>query len=134
MMRGEHEQSVTIYNKNNTFLEIEGNRERILRKQKWCIDLCVKEIVMFQGEALDSYQKRWMMSPIAVQNREPFGVPNFARVLSHVLRHVACIQTCGVQWMGLQFRFPIIRFPVEHYTMTYNVLGDLWNNVLLTEG
>jgi len=89
---------------------------------------------MFQVEALDSYQKRWMMPPTSVRNREPFGAPNFARPLSRVPRYVACIQTCGVQWMGIQFQYPILWMLAKHYTPAYNVPNDWWNEVLLLEG
>lgn len=50
---GEHESSVTMFNKHNTFLGIVGNKERMLRIEKWCLDLCVKQLVTFQDEALD---------------------------------------------------------------------------------
>lgn len=123
-----------MYNKHNTFLEIEGNREWMLRTKNWCIVLCVKQIFMFQDEALDSCQKKWMMSPRVVQKRERFGVPNFARELNRVLRYVACIQTCGVLRIGLRFRFPIIWLLAQHYTPAYNVPGNWWKDVLLIEG
>lgn len=97
-----------MYNKHNTFLEIVGNEERMLKTQKWCIDLCVKKLVRFQAEILDSSQKMWGMSPTSVRNREPFEAPNFARALSRVSRYVACIQTCGVRWMGIRFQHPVI--------------------------
>lgn len=74
-----------------------------------------------------------MVSPIAVRNREPFRAPN-ARVLTRVPRYVACVQTCGVQWMGIQFQFPIIRLPAEIYTPTYDVPTDYWKEVLLSNG
>ena len=92
-MSEEHERSVTMYNKHNTFLKIMGNKEHMLRTLKWCIDHCVTKKVMFQDEALDSFQKRLMMSPTSVQNREPFGAPNFSQALSRVPRYVVCIQT-----------------------------------------
>jgi hypothetical protein len=119
IVRGEHERSVTMFTKHNTFLGIEGNRDRMLRTQNWCLDLCVKQLVTFQDEALDCCQKRWMMSPTAVRNREPFGAPNFARVLPRVPRYVACVRTCGVRWMGIRFQFPTIWLPVENYTPAY---------------
>ena len=106
----------------------------MLRTQKWCIDLCVKKLVTFQAEALDSCQKRWTMSPTYVQNREPFGAPSFAQALSQVSRYVACVQTCGVQWIGLQFRFPIIWLPKKNYTPSYIVPDGWWKEFLLSEG
>jgi len=36
--------------------------------------------------------------------------------------------------MGIQFKFPIIWLPAEDYTPAYNVPGDWWKDVLLTEG
>jgi len=53
IVRGEHERSITMFTKHNTFLGIEGNRERMLRTQKWCLDLWVRQLVTFQDEALD---------------------------------------------------------------------------------
>lgn len=91
IVRGEHERSITMFTKQDTFLGIHGNRERMLKTQKWCLDLCVIQLVTFQDEALDCCQKRWMMSPTAVRNKEPFGAPNFARVLLKVPRYVACV-------------------------------------------
>lgn len=97
-----------MFTKHKTFLGIEGNKDRMLRTQKWCLDLCVKKLTTFQDEALDIFQKRWMMSPTAFWNKEPFGAPNFARVLPKVPRYVECVQTCGVRWMGIRFQFPLI--------------------------
>lgn len=54
MVNGEPERSMTMYNKHTTFLEIMGNKERMLRTQKWCIDLCVKQLFTFQAKAPDS--------------------------------------------------------------------------------
>lgn len=67
----------------------------MLKTQKWCIDLYVKQLVTFQAEALDSCQKMLMMSPTFVRNREPFGARNFARALSRVTRvpHFVAIAT-----------------------------------------
>ena len=133
-VRGEPERSVTMYNKHTTCLEIMGNKEWMLRTQKWCIDLCIKQLVTFQAESLDSCQKRWMMSPTSVRNKEPYGAPNFARALNRVPRYVACIQTCVVWWMGIRFQYPVIWLLAEHYTPTYNVPNDWWKEVLLSEG
>ena len=102
--------------------------------QKWCADLCVGQITKFRQEALDSCQKRWMLSSLAVRGREPFGAPNFACALERMLRYVACIHTCGVIWMGLRFRFPLLWLPVEKYTLSYNVEPDWWKDVVLKEG
>lgn len=78
IVRGEHERLVIMFNKHNTFLGIRENRDRMVRTQRWCLDLYVKQLTTFQKEALDYCQRRWMMSPTAVRNREPFGTPNFA--------------------------------------------------------
>lgn len=53
IVRGEHERSVTMFNKHNTFLGIGENRDRMVRTQRWCLDLCVKKLTSFQEEALD---------------------------------------------------------------------------------
>lgn len=53
IVRGEHERSVTMFNKHNTFLGIGGNRDRMVRTQRWCLDLCVKQLTTLQKEALD---------------------------------------------------------------------------------
>jgi len=123
-----------MYNKHNTFLEIEGKIECMLRTQRWCINLCVKQTVTFQDEALESCQKWWMMSPTSFRNRELFRALNFAQALSRVPRYVACVQTCGVWWMGIWFRFPVIWLPAEHYTPAYNVPDDWWKEFLLSKG
>lgn len=134
IVRGEHERSFTMFTKNNTFLGIEGNRDRMLRTENWCLDLCVKQLVTFQDEALNCYQKRWMMSPITFRNMEPFWAPNFVRVLSRVPRYVACVRTCGVQWMGIHFKFSTIWLTEENYTPAYNVSKDCQKEVLLSDG
>ena len=123
-----------MYNKHHTFLKFEENRERMLRIQRWCLDLHINKLIFFQKEALDCCQRRWMMSPTTVQNREPFGAPKFAQVLTRVPRYVACVQTCGIWWMGLQFQYPVIWLPTEFYTPTYNVPADWWKEVLLLDG
>lgn len=66
------------------------------------------------------------MSPMTVQEREPFVAPNFARVLTRVLRYVACVQTCGSRWMGLRFQFLVLCLPTEDYTLAYDVSTDWW--------
>jgi len=97
-----------MFNKHKTFLGIRENKDRMVRKQIWCLDLCVNQLTTFQKEALNCCQRRWMMSPTTVQEREPFGAPNFACVLNRVLKYVACVQTCGSRWMGLQFQVHVL--------------------------
>jgi len=36
--------------------------------------------------------------------------------------------------MGIRFQFPTIWLPVENYTPSYNVPGDWWKEVLLSDG
>jgi hypothetical protein len=74
------------------------------------------------------------MAPTTVRNREPFGAPNFAQVLPRVPRYVACVRTCKVRWMGLQFQFPTIWLLVENYTPVYIVPEDWWEEVLHSDG
>ena len=67
MMRKEHVQSANIYNNHFIFLQIEGHREHLLTTQKWCDDICVRHITMFRKEALDSCQRRWMLSSSTIR-------------------------------------------------------------------
>ena len=61
MMRMEHGQATNIYKKKFTFLQVEGHKEHMLATEKWCADLCVRQVVDFRVEALDSCQRRWML-------------------------------------------------------------------------
>lgn len=42
IVRGEHDRSDTMLNKHNTFLGIGGNKDRMVKTQIWCLDLCVR--------------------------------------------------------------------------------------------
>lgn len=53
IVRRKHERSDTMFNKNHTFLKFEGNRDRMMRTKRWCLDLCVNQLTVFQKEALD---------------------------------------------------------------------------------
>ena len=106
----------------------------MMTTQKWCADLCVGQITTFHQEALDSCQKRWMLSSSTVRGREPFGAPKFACSLEIIPRYVACIHTCGVRWMGLRFQFPLLWLPAKQYTPAYNVEPNWWKDVVLIEG
>ena len=132
IVRGEHGRSDTVYNKHHAFLKFEENKERMLRTQRWCLDLWINQLTVSQKEALDCFQRRWMMLPTAVRNREPFGVPNFAWALPRIPRYVACVQTCGIRWMGLQFQYLVIWLTAEVYTPTCNVPAYWWKEVLLS--
>ena len=74
------------------------------------------------------------MSPTTVQEREPFGAPNFACVLNRVLKYVACVQTCGSRWMGLQFQVHVLQLPNDEYTLAYDIPMDCWKEVVLSDG
>ena len=89
---------------------------------------------MFRKEAMDSFQRRWMLSSLVVRGREPFGAPKFSWALERMPRFVACIHTYGVRWMGLRFQFPLLWLPAERYTPAYNVNTDWWKDVVLIEG
>ena len=52
IVRGEHERSAIMFNKHNTFLGMGENRDRMVRTQRWCLDLCAKKLTHFKNRPL----------------------------------------------------------------------------------
>ena len=61
----------------------------------------------------------WEAYSNITRTRDPYCFENFTYVMSQVPGYVNCIHSCGPNWMGLRFKFPIIWFPEKEYRGKY---------------
>ena len=50
-----------------------------------------------------------------MKKRDPYCFKNFKHALSMVDGYVDCMKKCGVNWLGLKFKFPLIWWPTRPY-------------------
>ena len=63
-----------------------------------------------------------MLSSSQVIARDPFGAPNFLRAVGRVSGYVNIMNSCGALWLGLRFRYPMIRWPTNFYRLVYELI------------
>ena len=79
------------------------------------ISTCVRNISKHQQLALEGIQHRWKAASSTLRNRDPYCYKNFKHALSRVDGYVGCMKECGVNWLGLKLKFPLIWWPTKPY-------------------
>ena len=54
-------------------------------------------------------------------SQDPYYFRNFDQALSRVKDYVGCIRECGVNWLGLKFKFPLIWWLEKPYRMDFSL-------------
>ena len=98
-----------------------SQEQHIIKLQQEVISTCTKFISRQQKVALDGSQHRWQAASSALRNRDPYCFKNFKHALSRVKGYVGCMEECGVNWLGLKFKFPLIWWPAEPYNMDFSM-------------
>ena len=71
--------------------------------------------------ALEGSQHRWQVTSPTLRNRDPYCYRNFEQALSRIEGYVGCIRECGVNWLGLKFKFPLIWWPAKPYREDFSL-------------
>ena len=70
---------------------------------------------MQQKSYLEGSEHRWQVAPLSLQNRDPYYFRNFKHAILRVEGYVDYIRKCGANWLGLNFKFPLIWWPTNPY-------------------
>ena len=89
--------------------------------QEKVISTCVSQISKHQQLALEGSQHRWQDTSSTLRNRDPYCYRNFKHALSRVEGYVGRMNECGVNWLGLKFKFPLIWWPAKPYRMDFSL-------------
>ena len=89
--------------------------------QEKVISTCVSQISKHQQFTLEGSQHRWQVASSTLRNRDPYCYRNFEQALSRVEGYVGCMKECGVNWLGLKFKFPIIWCPTKTYSEDFSL-------------
>ena len=76
--------------------------------QEKVISTYVSQISKHKQLALEGSQHRWQAASSTLKDRDPYCYRNFKHALSRFEGYVVCIKECGVNWLGLKFKFPLI--------------------------
>ena len=76
--------------------------------------------------------------PIALREKYPLCFENFKYALSSVPGYVKCMESCGLNQLGLRFIFPLICWLETNYKgiyrMTKKVERDCWGALIMSNG
>ena len=95
--------------------------QHIMELQERVISTYVNQISMHQRVALKSSQHGWQVASSTLRNRDPYCYRNFEQALSRVEVYVGCMKECGVNWLGLKFKFPLIWWPAKPYREDFSL-------------
>ena len=89
--------------------------------QEEVISTCIIQISIHQQTALEGSKHRWQVASLTLRNRDPYYFRNFEQELSRIEGYVGCIRECGVNWLGLKFKFPLIWWPAKPYRVDFSL-------------
>ena len=89
--------------------------------QEKVISTYVSQISKHQQLALEGNQHRWQAASSTLRNRDSYYYRNFKHALSRVEGYVGCMKECGVNWLGLKFKFPLIWWPTKPYREDFSL-------------
>ena len=92
-----------------------------MRLQEEVISTCTNYISRHQQVALEGSKHRWQATSSALRSRYPYCFNNFRQALSRFNGYVSSIRECGVNWLGLKFKFPLIWWPAKPYNMDFSL-------------
>ena len=94
----------------------------IMELQERVISTCTSHISMHQRMALEGSQHKWQVASPTLRNRDPYYYRNFEQALSKIESYVVCMRECGVNWLGLKFKFPLIWWPTKSYREYFSLI------------
>ena len=88
--------------------------------------------------ALEGSRSIWDASSILMKTMDPYCFENFTQDLIRVLGYVKCIQRCGINWIGMHFKFPILWFLDKKYKNRYRLTKkaerQYWEELIACNG
>ena len=110
---------MAIIDKHIKFLYSPSKANQLEGLQEYFINTCMQLIKLQEPYALQGSRYRWDASLGLMKTRDPYCFENFTKSLTWVPGYVKCIQSCGINWLGSRFKFPIIWFPDKKYKNRY---------------
>ena len=95
--------------------------QHIMRLQEEVISTCTNYISIHQQATLEGSKHRWQAASPILKIQDPYCSRNFKQALSRVKGYVGCIRECGVNWLGLKFKFPLIWWPAKPYNVDFSL-------------
>ena len=92
-----------------------------MRLQEEVISTCTNYISRHQQVALEGSKHRWEATSSALRSWDPYCFKNFKHALSRVKGYVGSMRECGINWLGLKFKFPLIWWPAKPYNMDFSL-------------
>ena len=91
-----------------------------------------------RDSSLQGSSQRWEFSTLSLREKDPFCFENFKYALSRVLGYVKCMESYGLNWLGLRFIFTLIWCPGRDYKGTYRMTKkserDCWGALIMSNG
>jgi hypothetical protein len=137
-IRGEPHTPITFFNIHHHLLSSSYRTRKLTDLHRFFIYSCVKKIKDQKLFSLEGRKFRWEASFLALSTKDPYSHENFTYALSWVPSYIECIHTCGPQWLGLEFHFPLIWLPTKKYLHKYKLTkkteGECWEEVIYSRG
>ena len=96
------------------------NAQQLVELQEQVISTCVSQISKQQHLDLEGSKHIWQDYPSSMKKRDPYFFKNFKQVLLRVQGYVDCMKKCGVNWLGLKFKFPLIWCHQDHIEIIFH--------------
>ena len=88
--------------------------QHIIELQEEVISTYISQISTHQQTNLEGSKHKWQVASPTLRNRDPYYFRNFEQALSRIEGYVGCIKECGVNWLGLKFKFALIQWLENH--------------------
>ena len=112
--------------------------KKLIELQEKVISTCVHQISKQQQLALEGIKHRQQTSSPALKKMDPYCFKNFKHVLPRVEGYVECMKKCGVHWLVLNFKFPLIwclaRPYKDDFSLTKEKEKHFWNYLVTYKG
>ena len=92
--------------------------------QEKVISTCINQISKHQQLAFEGSQHRWQVASSTLRNRDPYCYRNFKHAPSRVEGYVGCMKEWGVNWLGLEFKFPLIWWQAKPYREYFSLTKE----------
>ena len=104
-----------------SFLSRPPQAQHIMRLQEEVISTYTNYISRHQQVALEGSKHRWQAASSALRSRDPYYFKNFKQALSRVKGYIGSMRECGVKWLGLKLKFPLIWWPAKPYNVDFSL-------------
>ena len=95
--------------------------QQLMELQENVISTYFDHIYKQQHLSLEGNKHKWQDSSSTLKKRDRYCFINFKQALPRVEGYVDCMKKCGLHWLGLKYKFPLIWCPVKPYRDDYTL-------------